>query len=121
MKKLYYIFGICLLHSFSLLAQVDLSFETIEQEPYNYIPEIPYQQVFPNGDGYGYLAAGAQCKAVGSIRNAGTTTSGTNTIAFYLSIDNTLQSSDVQIGTINTTRDKCWAILFFVQNTYHTR
>jgi hypothetical protein len=72
MKKLYYILGICLLHSFSLLAQVDLSFETIEQEPYNYIPEIPYQQVFPNGDGYGYLAAGAQCKAVGSIRNAGT-------------------------------------------------
>lgn len=103
MKKLYYIFAICLLHSFSLLAQVDLAFESIEQEPYNYIPEIPYQQVFPNGDGYGYIAAGSQCKAVGSIRNAGTTTSGTSTIAFYLSIDNTLQTTDIQIGTINTT------------------
>lgn len=103
MKKIYYIFSICLLHSFSLLAQVDLVFESIDQEPYNYIPEIPYQQVFPNGDGYGYIAAGAQCKAIGSIRNAGTSTSAVSTIAFYLSIDSTLQTADLQIGTINTT------------------
>lgn len=103
MKTLYCILSFFFLHSFSLLAQVDLSFETIEQEPYNYIPEIPYQQVFPNGDGYGYIAAGAQCKAVGSIRNTGTSNSIASTISFYLSIDNTLQTTDMQIGTISTT------------------
>ena len=102
MKNILYLFGICLLHSWSLLAQADLTFESFEQEATNYIPEIPYSQIYPNGDGFGYLAAGTQFKVLGSIKNIGTSNSGISSIGFYLSTDNTLQTTDVQIGTIST-------------------